>query len=297
MDGNIAGKENENKSEEDSFRRNYLNNWHETWAAFNIALRSSDEFNALGWTFKLIKSGICFCYFKIGLYKLKLHIHWRSWVPALAIALVAVVVFSYFRSLREIVNERWCCPTLASKGVASGSDSRVDNNGSCQWLLFHDTVVAYLGFMIIFNFLTACFRSPGVVLAKQQQMENDENKESMITDSLDGRVQEKCRKWSSKESRGGFCCIDPILNIANEKLLVQKYYNIAALSRGSGKISTNIGREKKENQDFPCSRHTFCSKCMIKRPPRCHHCSICDRWYVCIIFALSECDLVLLSPK
>jgi len=274
MQANVTEKENED--EEDRFRRYYLNNWHKTWAAFNLALRSTDDFNAFEWCFKLLKSVICFGYFKFGLYKLKLHIYWRSCVPVLAIVLIVVVVVSYFGSLREIINERWCCPTAGTEGGINNSCSRVDESGWCRWLLFHDAVVVYLGLMIIFNFLSACFRSPGVVLAKQQ-VKDSEKKESMIANKRDSQIQKEYIKWSSKDSRGGICGIDPILNIAREEFLVQNYYNFAGLSKGSRKCNTNINSKKEQNQVFPINRETFCNKCWIKRPPRCHHCSICDR--------------------
>jgi hypothetical protein len=292
-------------NEEDSVRQKCVNNWHETWATFNIALRSTDNFHAFEWTFKLLKSGICVAYFKFGLSKLKLHIYWRSWVPVFAIALIAAIVASYFGSLRAIVEERWCysCPSTVGTtegGTDNNSCSRVDDESDswCRWLLFHDAVVVYLGLMIIFNFVSACFRSPGVVLANHQEVKDDETKESssMITNNKlnNSQVQKECiKKWSSKDSRGGFCGIDPILNIAREEFLVQNYNKIAGLSTNgsSRKCNTNNSNSKKKRQNqaaFPSSREAFCNKCKIKRPPRCHHCSICDRWYVhnIMVFAI-----------
>ena len=273
-----AVTEKENEDEGYRFREQNLDDWHETWSAFNLALRSTDNFHAFEWTFKLLKSGFFFAYFRFGLYKLKLHVYWRSWVPALAITIIVAIVLSYFGSLRNIIKERWCCSIVGVEGKFNNSCSFVDDSDWCRWLLFHDAVVVYLGLMIIFNLMSACFRSPGVVLAKRQQPKGSKKKESMITNKLDSQVQKESIKWSSKDSVGGFCGVGPILNVAREELLVRNYYCIAGISHGSRICNTDTNSKKKQNQAFPSSRETFCNKCMIKRPPRCHHCSICDRW-------------------
>jgi hypothetical protein len=280
------GKANE---DEDPFRQICLAKWHETWSAFTVALRSTDDFHPFEWTWKLLKSGICVSYFKSGLHKLKIHIYWRSWVPALAIALIVLVVASYFASLREIIRERWCCPAVGGEGGTNYMCSLSDANGWCRWLLFHDATVMYLGLMILFNFLSACFRSPGVVLQNEQQLKDSEKKTSRITKNLHGEARKESIKWCSKDSRGGFCGIDPTLDTEREGFLVQTYYNIANSTSGSGHCKTNINSGKKQhNKPFPSSRETFCGKCNLKRPPRCHHCSTCNRWYVHLIFSCLE---------
>mmetsp|Transcript_10111 Transcript_10111/g.21189 ORF Transcript_10111/g.21189 Transcript_10111/m.21189 type:complete len:463 (-) Transcript_10111:1500-2888(-) len=265
-------------AEEEDVRRQYhMNHWNETWVAFNLALRSNDDFNAFRWIFRLFKSGICFSYFQSGLNKSKVHIYWRSWVPALAIALIVVVIVSYFRTLREIVKERWCCDVFGTETKTGNSWCRsTEKSGGCRWLLFHDIIVAYLGIMINFNFLSACFRSPGVVLAKDQQ-QKDDGKGRTLSPQIGNEGPKECLKWSSKDSRGGFCGIDPILNIAYEAFLVQNYYNVADISDGFRNGNKNAYGNSKQIKHFPRSEDTFCNKCQIQRPPRCHHCSICDR--------------------
>lgn len=258
--------------EDDQIREKYLNHWHETWQGFTSALVSTEDFHAFQWTIKLLKAGVCFVYFKSGFHKLKLHIYWRSSVPALAIALIVLVVSSYFGSLREIIRNRWCCPILKDGERDENSCSLAEKGEGCKWILFHDVIVLYLGFMILFNFLSACFRSPGVVLPKPQQSNEKNDGDDQKSKPYKVKVTERLR-WSSKDSRGGFCGIDPLLDIAREAYLVQNYYNLATSCREATVRGTSL-------EFFPSTQETFCNKCMIKRPPRSHHCSVSNRWYV-----------------
>jgi len=260
---------------DDKIRQTALRKCHETWADFNAALRSTDDFHAFEWTWKLLKISVPFFYFQFGVYKLKLHIYWRSVVPALAIVLIVAVVISYFGSLRKIIELRWCSTTMAE--VTDKSITRLGESDQCRWLFFHDTFVIYVSTMIIFNFLSACFRSPGVVLTSRQQAKN--NKGSDLVDTNNSMLK-VWKDWSSTDSIGGFCGISLPFDVAREALLVKSYYNIADSRNSSTKHNTTRNIMKRKNEVFPSTQETFCNKCMIKRPPRCHHCSICDRWYV-----------------
>jgi hypothetical protein len=252
-----------------SYYQYYINNWNETYIDFKKDLLSpatnnnnnNNDFHAFQWTLKLLKAGLLYCYVKFGFYKINIHIYWRCFVPALALTLILLVIASYYGSLKYVIKERWCCTTsiiLLGDDEEKTKNNNDDNNSyycgdSCRWQLFHDFVVAYLGIMIIFNFLSACFRSPGVVLptrdsGQQQHLQHEE-------------------KWSSIDSRGGFCFIDPILNIAREGSLVKDYYALTDQSQGS----------RNNDQCFPSWQETYCSNCKHQRPPRCHHCSTCRR--------------------
>ena len=266
-----------------SYYEYYINNWNETYTDFKKDLLSppavtnnndnnnnNNDFHAFQWTLKLLEAGLLYCYVKFGFYKINIHIYWRCFVPALALTLILLVIASYYGSLKYVIKERWCCTT--SSIILSGDDEEKtkednDNNSyyceeSCRWQLFHDFVVAYLGIMIIFNFLSACFRSPGVVIPtkdsgqQQQHLLHEEYPKEYIH-----------KKWSSIDSRGGFCFIDPILNIAREGSLVRDYYALTDQSQ----------RNRNNDQCFPSCQETYCSNCKHQRPPRCHHCSTCRR--------------------
>jgi hypothetical protein len=232
----------------------YLDHWEDTWNDFNRAIRSREEFNATRWTWRLLVAGMGYLYVKTGLVNLNVHVYWRSWVPSFAVTLVALVVMSYYTTLRSPLMERWCC----SPSVVDGTKTC---RNDCLWPHFHDAAVAYFGVMILFHYLSACFRSPGVALSEDFRPTGDKvPKEESIKSKL---------KWTAVDSRGGCCCLNPMLNIDRETALVETYYfKVAgnAARRGWG-----IGER------FPSTDESRCDKCNIQRPPRCHHCSICDR--------------------
>jgi hypothetical protein len=225
----------------------YEENWKDTWTSFNRALRSTNEFNAFVWVFRLSKAALGYAYFKSGLYRLQIHRVWRSCVPAFAVMLICGVVSSYFFSLRStIIVRRWCCADTTNS-------DRETCEENCRWLFLHDIAVSYIGFMIVFNFLSGCFRSPGVALAAEY---NDCEEE-------DGKIADELR-WNAMDSKGGCCCISPVLNIKAERRRVSQYSKL--------EISTAPQEEL-----FPTKDPSFCNKCNISRPPRCHHCSFCKR--------------------
>lgn len=203
--------------------------WTETWASFNQALRSPDHFNAPQWVCRLLLAALYALYYKTGLRKLKIHLFWRSCVPAFAIGLIVAVVSSYFLHLRPIICDE-----------------------DCRWPFFHDITVSYFGVMIIFNYLSACFRSPGVAMAECYNN----------LDELDSILDEI--KWTAANSQGGCCCFNTPMNLALEKERVSLYKTIETSPKNGGEL-------------FPSNVWTKCAKCNINRPPRCHHCSICNR--------------------
>jgi len=224
----------------------YEQHWNETWYSFHRALRSPDEFNAFVWLFRLARGFAGYVYFKSGAYKVGTHRWWRSVVPAFGIGLICAVVLSYYWTLRPVIIQRWCCP------LNRGPDAPCEDKG-CRWSSFHDLFVFYLGMIIVFHYLSACFQSPGVALAARY------NELESTQDVPEGLV------WDSLDSRGGCCCFGPKIDVAMEKKRVARYQE--------GKLS----KLKASTNSFPDVEWTKCKKCNITRPPRCHHCSVCNR--------------------
>jgi hypothetical protein len=226
----------------------YEQQWDHTWESFNRAIRSPDDFNAFLWLFQLVKSFTGYLYFKSGLYKFRIHLYWRSGVPAFGISLICVLVMSYYLNLRSAVIARWSCPSMNYTG-------KMCDQPSYMRTLFHDGFVFYVGIMILFHYISTCFRSPGVALAANY--DRFYNSQDDLQDDL---------RWKSVDSQGGFCCFGPTLDVRAERELVSKYETL-----GTSRRSLD------SNEVFPSLHWTECEKCKISRPPRCHHCSVCNR--------------------
>lgn len=220
----------------------YEQHWTETKQAFYRALRSTDDFNALHWVSRLFRAGLGYVYCKLGLAKLGIHRTGRSYVPFFAISLVVLVLLSYFTRLRFVILRRRCCN--AEKAEPTCMES-------CKLPLLDDFFVAYVGTMILFNYTSACFRSPGVALAAKYRLINSSE---TIPDEM---------KWKAAECQGGCCGVDPFLDLKKE------------LSRTIVNKENDLGRQGPAG--FPANEWTFCEKCESTRPPRTHHCSTCDR--------------------
>lgn len=226
----------------------YIDHWNETWRDFNRALRSPDSFNAFLWTYRLGLGLATYSYHHTGLHRLQLHKVWRPLVPSFAILLVALIALSYFTTLRVIVRERWCC-----RAVVTGEKKCHE---TCWWQYAHDATVFYLCIMILFNYLSTTFRSPGVALGADYK------------DIDDNDCLSPDRKWTAIEGQGGCCGFNPLLDLLAERRRTRDY----ALND----IVSNHLRSKDE-ECFPTTESTTCRKCNISRPPRCRHCSTCKR--------------------
>mmetsp|Transcript_104426 Transcript_104426/g.156400 ORF Transcript_104426/g.156400 Transcript_104426/m.156400 type:complete len:420 (+) Transcript_104426:48-1307(+) len=221
----------------------YEEAWSETWSKFNRALRSPDNFNAFQWTLKLSKAAlIYFVYFRTGLYRLRLHKHWTSWIPFVGIGLVLLISSSYYYSLRSGIAHRYCC-------METEASDQCQVGWKCS--LAHDVTVTYISFMIVFHYLAACFQSPGVALPGERP--NDSNTPEIGQE-----------EWLAVDGRGGCCCFNTRLNVAKEQKRVNEY-NALNIQDVSGV------------RNFPSVERTVCQKCNITRPPRCRHCSKCNR--------------------
>lgn len=115
--------------------------------------------------------------------------------------------------------------------------STTTTSTTCWTVIGHDAIVTYLGIMVLFHYFSTIYRSPGVVL-KQDIAANHHHRHP---------------HWNPWKGQGGIaggwwrakCSPD------DERKLVALYSDSAAW--------------------------TFCKKCQHHRPPRCHHCSVCQR--------------------
>lgn len=221
-----------------------------TWNQFARALRSPEPFNAWQWSYDLLNAGVSDLATLCGLSRQSLN----PWIPLFALSLILLVLISYFLSIRHVMHSRWCSN--------HDTDHRHDE-GHCYWMPIHDVVVSYLGSMILFHYFSAVCSSPGVCLSKTSE-----------------------RTWTAKAGQGGLWGYNVSLDRAREKQRVEQY-NILALREISTEKSTRLRTKETENPVsgsaespgcyFPSPATTFCLKCQIVRPPRCHHCSQCQR--------------------
>lgn len=217
----------------------YEQNWIDTKDDFNRALRSRGSFNAFKWTFLLLRAFLGLIYVKTGCIKLPI----RSCVPYFVMFLVSVIALSYVAKLRLVIFERWCC-------ILDINTEASDCIGSCSSIFFHDFIVAYLCVMILFNYFSACFRSPGVILAKQY---------NNVADTIPKEL-----KWKATDYQGGCLKVNPRFDLKGERRRLLEHKNKQNGKRIPGEV-------------FPSYDWTYCRRCEVERPPRAHHCSFCNR--------------------
>ena len=228
--------------------------WTETWNDFNRALRSPEPFNAFTWVFRLANAAVKSGYYRSGLFRLRLHLMWRPLMPLFAILLIVLIVSSYYSFLRVPIRERWCCP---SKSELSGSTCKE----GCLWISVHDLIVAYLGVMILFNFISGCFCSPGVALPTSEAVAANSSQE---THNLQF-------SWTAQEGRGGCFCFGPTVDVHAERRRIVEYNEMVK------RLVGGVSNLSNADESFPGTSSTICHKCNITRPARCHHCSACNR--------------------
>jgi len=241
-----------------------------TWTEFVSALKSpNDPFNPFVWIVRLSKAAIGDFGRSTGITAKRL----LALIPVFAIALIAMVVLSYFAYLRTtIIEERWCGSSrgdnvTSTSSAATATATRNSTGGRCWWLSFHDAIILYFGAMVLFHYLMGTFTSPGVALP------------SSSSGTPGATFDADSYKWKASEGRGGLLGIDPPLDVAAERGRVSLYGDLAdsVSDTNDGGNAPTQQKHRREEDVYPSVDATYCNKCDIRRPPRCHHCRHCNR--------------------
>jgi hypothetical protein len=258
-----------------------------TWRSFLRALRSSnDTFNPFSWILRLASAALSDAGTCTGCSRR----YFAAVLPLFAITLVLLVAASYFSSIRsDVIRPRWC------KHPRSESEAQ----SQCLWMTMHDALVLYFTVMIIFHYVSATFMSPGVALpddADDQGINAGAFKDQKSPAHASGATspgqhyRKPCRRrWTSAAGQGGFWGCNPApIDRAAERHRVELCFGppgtvtrtcnsdvsrTSAVACSDGQVNGDIGNDGW----FPRADPTWCDKCSITRPPRCHHCSQCQR--------------------
>lgn len=242
----------------------YAAQWNRTWHDFKRALYSPQPFHQFYWIQQLVSSASKYVLGITGLQSIISSVHQpkqllQSLLPLFGLSLIAFIWWSYLTALRPILKQDWCTAN--------------DNESTC-WIKdrIHSSIVAYWVVMITWHFIGACFSSPGVALPKNHATSD--------------------YSWKARRAQGGFCGVNPPFCAEAEVQRVAFYGTLidkSRVTRGRPPLPAND-----VSWEFPFTNPSYCEKCDIIRPPRCHHCKVCDR---CTLQVSSNFVGVVLSSR
>mmetsp|Transcript_9849 Transcript_9849/g.12999 ORF Transcript_9849/g.12999 Transcript_9849/m.12999 type:complete len:475 (-) Transcript_9849:48-1472(-) len=256
----------------------------ETWRGFNRALRSPYEpFNPFDWIHRLFLGLVDHFYIHSGcinlVVKYELNNAWRPLLPLFGLGMIISIDLAYAASIRSVLKERWCCASAATtvEGITNNEakTTQQESDDSCRWMMLHDSLVLYLSFMLLFHYMSTVLNSPGVALPEAKKQQGQRQQQG----SGSGQSYER---WKNTEGQGGMLCIQPILSESAERQRVALYGPIKP--RGENQNAHHEPADsslsplpRRNHVYFPSHEASFCEKCNILRPARCHHCSFCNR--------------------
>lgn len=247
---------------------NPIEEWNRTWTEFKEKISDPyHDFDQFYWIRTLLQTGLTYILYVTKIHtacssSIRIRSLWQPFVPALAVVLIVSVVSSYFLVFhKQVTIQRWC------------RNSCLDESNVCYWEFIHCSIVIYIATMILWNYLQTTFQSPGVALPSPPTSQQEKKEGRISFSSSDD--------WTCFDSRGGCCFINSNLNKNEEKKRVDYYTNNISISK------TEIMEENAIY--YPSPEWTYCKKCNINRPPRCHHCKTCNR---CILQMDHHCPWV-----
>lgn len=239
--------------------------FEETWSDFKDALYAppssssssdhADDFNPFYWIWILTKASFHYIFHEK-------RIPYKPFLPFLCYSAMFFVQLSYYIFYEDIL------AIYYNKRKADLSDLE---------LFLNRAFAFYTSFMIYWNYSITVFSSPGVALPKVMKITTSKTSTPILKSeyttnravALDPENTNIYTTWSSVDGRGGCLGSNQRVNIKGENRRKSLFYNkknkyvIVPPVSGTGLPRLN--------------EVTICQKCDVVKPPRCHHCSRCNR--------------------